>query len=118
MYLFPRGYPRGAFTDIRVERGRLSVVAGLHCLSGRGLVLLPVKTKRSHRHAVLAPEVVQPFRMVCVWQLEQRLALDPAWNQTGFVFTKPYGRSIDSEKVTHGFKRIIDKGGLSGVHPS
>ena len=37
------------------------------------------------------------------------------WQDTGFVFTKPDGRPLDPEKVTHAFTSVARAAGLRGV---
>jgi len=45
----------------------------------------------------------------------QRLELGPAWNDTGFVFTKPDGKPLDPEKVSKGFAQIATDAGLKSI---
>ena len=103
------------WTDVDLDRGRLSVVAGLHRLTGKGLVLLPTKTARSRRSVSVGAEALDTLRHVRMQQLENRLAAGPAWHDTGFVFTKGDGSPIDPEKVTHAFARVARGAGLTGV---
>ena len=49
------------WTEVDLERCTLSVVAGLHRLTGQGLVLLPTKTARSRRQVSITDEVVDPL---------------------------------------------------------
>ena len=48
-------------------------------------------------------------------QLVKRMELGSGWQDAGFVFTKPDGRPMDPEKVTHGITCIVRAAGLKGV---
>ncbi|MEE9324055.1 MAG: PAS domain-containing protein, partial [Dehalococcoidia bacterium] len=41
-------------------------------------------------------------------QVMQKLELGPAWNDTGFVFTRLDGRPLDPSKVSADFRRTAD----------
>ncbi len=101
--------------DVDLDRGTIRVVAGLHRLTGMGLVLLPTKTARSRRQVTITQEVVDVLRSIRGSQLMAKMELGPAWQDTGFVFTKPDGRPMDPEKVTHAFTSIVRAAGLNGV---
>jgi len=103
------------WANVDLDRHTLNVVAGLHRLSGRGLVLLPTKTSRSRRQVALTQEVVDVLRQIRGSQVMQRLELGPAWNDTGFVFTKPDGKPLDPEKVSKGFAQIATDAGLKSI---
>ena len=100
---------------VDVERRRLHIVAGLHFLTGMGLVLLPTKTTRSRRPVSFTTEVVDELRQVRGAQIVQKAELGPAWQDLGFVFTRPDGRPLDPAKVTNGFAEVMKRAGLPGV---
>ena len=52
------------WSEVDLVRGSLSVVAGLHRLPGRGLMLLPTKTARSRRKVSITQEVVDLLRSI------------------------------------------------------
>ena len=101
--------------EMDLDRGAISIVAGLHRLKGKGLVLLPTKSHRSRRQVVISSEVVTVLRQIRARQAEQRLALGPVWQDTGFVFTKLDGRPFDPEKVSNAFASSRGAAGLEGV---
>src|SRR3990172_6582554 len=103
------------WSEIDLERGRISVVAGLHRLAGRGMVLLPTKTARSRRQISITGEVIDVLRLVRRRQIEQRLASGSAWHQSGFVFTDTSGNPIDPDRVTKEFVRLARLAGLEPV---
>lgn len=45
-------------------------------------------------------------------QIEQRLAAEDAWVNTGYVFTQAYGRPLYPDEVTREFTAIVRKVGL------
>lgn len=38
-----------------------------------------------------------------------------AWNDTGFVCTSPDGKPLDPDWVTHAFKKVVEKLGITPV---
>ena len=100
------------WSEVDLDKGSIRVVAGLHRLPGMGLVLLPTKTARSRRQVAVTHEVIDVLRQIKGYQLVQRLQLDPACQDTDFVFTKPDGSPVDPEKVTKAFAAIVKVAGL------
>ncbi|HHY38460.1 MAG TPA: site-specific integrase, partial [Clostridia bacterium] len=48
-------------------------------------------------------------------QKEERLMAGELWNDTGFVCTSPDGKPLDPDWVTHAFKKVIEKLGITPV---
>ena len=103
------------WSDVDLDRCTLNVVAGLHRLPGQGLVLLPTKTSRSRRQVPITEEVVDVLHQVRGEQTLQRITLGSAWNDSGFVFTKPDGGPLDPERVTKGFAKTAKEAGFNGI---
>ena len=101
--------------NVDLEHRRLYIVAGLHSLTGQGQVLLPTKTTRSRRPVPFTDEVADVLRQVRGTQIMQKAELGPAWQDNGFVFTRPGGRPLDPAKVTNGFAEVMKRAGLPGV---
>ena len=93
----------------------LTVVAGLHRLKGRGLVLLDTKTASSRRPVDLQSEVVDLFRQMRVQQIERALGLGVPFNEQGFVFCLADGRPLSPEGVSREFARLRTEAGLTGL---
>ena len=55
------------------------------------------------------------MRQIRESQLVKQVELGPAWQDTGFVVTKPDGRPIDPAKVTNAFAQVMQDVGLAGV---
>ena len=103
------------WTEVDLDRSTLNVVAGLHRLTGQGLVLLPTKTARSRRQLAVTEEVVDLLHQIRGQQLVRRMALGGAWHDGGFVFTKDDGSPLDPEKVTKEFAKTAKVAGFSGL---
>ena len=101
--------------EVDLDRCTLNVVAGLHRLTGQGLVLLPTKTARSRRQVSITEEVVDVLHQVRGQQMVRRMALGSPWQDNGFVFTKPDGSPLDPEKVTKAFAKVAKEAGFSGI---
>lgn len=89
-----------------LERGRLHVVAGLHRIKGKGLLLLPTKTRRSRRSVSFSSEVGDVLRQIQGDQLLKQVELAGAWNDTGYVFTDELGNPIDPGRVSKEFAKV------------
>lgn len=100
--------------QVDLEGRSLSVVAGLHRIKDRGLVLLPVKTNKSRRRIDLDTETVGLLRGLRVRQLEQRLAAGPAWGETGHVFTTADGGPVDPARLSRDFATVARRAELTG----
>ena len=101
--------------EVDLEEQRLSVTNGLQRISGIGLIDTSPKTARSRRLLSLSPRTVGALRRTRALQLEQRMAVGPAWEQTDYVFTGPEGRPIDPDAVSKEFARASRAAGLKGV---
>ena len=103
------------WNSVDLDQGVLRVVAGLHRLPKRGLVLLPTKTNRSRRQLPIAPEIVDVLHRIRGEQMVSEIELGPAWEHAGFVFTRLDGMPLDPAKVTKEFTRVIRTLGLGRV---
>ena len=101
--------------DVDLAGGALSVTQTLQRVHGQGLLMLQPKTARSRRRVALSPEVVALLRAHRARQAELRLAVGPVWQEGGWVFTRPDGRPLDPDEVTHAFARTIKAAGIAGV---
>ena len=95
------------WSEVDLDRPTLSVVAGLHRLPRQGLILLPTKTSRSRRQISLTDEVVGVLHQIRGQQMVQKIAPGSAWEDTGFVFTKPNGTPLDPERVSKEFSKVV-----------
>lgn len=76
------------------------------------LVALPPKNGRS-RQIELTPTAVDALRRHRERQTTERLLLDEAWTNSGFVFTNEVGKPIEAANLTNrSYKPLLAKAGL------
>ncbi|MCH8109544.1 MAG: site-specific integrase [Chloroflexi bacterium] len=97
---------------VDLPNAQLSVANTLQRIDGHGLVEGQPKTFLSRRLIAVSPRAVALLRSIHRNQLEQRLAVGPLWQDTGYVFTQANGSRIDPDKATRDFTRIVSKNGL------
>lgn len=81
----------------------------------RGLVLAPPKTDRGRRTVDLDAET---FAVLKHWrraQLEERMAFEGEWQDTGFIFTRKDGTLNDPDVISQRFDKIVTRLGLPPV---
>ncbi len=70
------------------------------------------KMQRSRRQLSLDADTAAVLRAHRARQNEQRLALGPAWEDSGLVFTSARGGALDGRGVTQPFQRQLARAGL------
>jgi integrase len=93
--------------DIDLDRGTLSVRRTLSRGSGGTWHLTEPKTASGRRQIALPESCVAALRMHRLRQLERRMALGPAWEDHGFVFTGRTGAPLHVNSMTVHFKKLI-----------
>ena len=63
----------------------------------------------------ISGDMIALLQRIKVGQLEQRLAIGSAWNDTGFVFTHVDCKPLDPAKVSKDFAKIRKAAGLKHV---
>jgi integrase len=63
------------------------------------------KTARGRRSIALDPATVAALRSHRRWQLEERLAVGPGWEDSGLVFTWPDSRPLHPERFSKWFEQ-------------
>jgi integrase len=106
-----------AWEDVDLDLGHLRVRQAVQRAVGGKLVLGEPKTKRSRRVLDLPNPVTEALRVHRTRQSTERLALGPAWTDTGFVFTTPLGTMLDPSNMRRSFAMLTDKAGLGHWHP-
>ena len=97
---------------IDFDAGYLMVVKTLQRIDGHGLVEEKPKTQKSRRSVALSEASLALLGRVRANQSAQRLAVGPAWHDSGLVFTQVNGKPIDPNRVTREFQSIVRKAGL------
>ena len=75
------------------------------------------KTSHGRRRIALDPETVQVLREWRKRQLEERMAWGPAWQETGYVFTREDGTPWHPDRILKIFKRLVSETGLPPIPP-
>jgi len=91
--------------DIDLDAERLQVTQTLQRVEGR-LQLLPPKTRHSRRTVPLPPPCVDALRQHRARQDRERLALGPAWTDSGLVFTTTIGTPIEPDNLRRSWDRV------------
>ena len=99
------------WSDVDLERKTIRLRQGLQVVDKQRQII-ELKTERSRRTLALPDQIVSVLRTHCTKQKEQRLAAGARWQDTGFVFTTPYGRPRDGCNTTRDFKRLLTSAGL------
>ena len=95
------------------DKGTILVNKQLHRSQkkGEGYYFAPPKNNKS-RTIRPAPYVMTLLRQQKLVQTQMRLAVGPAWQESGLVFTNEFGRYISLRAVFDCFKRTVRKIGL------
>lgn len=100
---------------VELEGGMLQVRATLQ-RTGDGFVFAEPKTVRSRRQVVLTRAAVEALRRHRARQLEERLQVGPAWQDSDLVFTTEIGSPIEGTNLTRtSFCRLLDQAGLPRI---
>jgi integrase len=99
--------------DLDLDAGTVSVRATLKRLPGIGLLLDRPKTDRACRTVALPDFCVKTLHEHRRRQLEERLAAGSRWQDSGHVFTTPFGGPIDPDNlVKRQYHEITKAAGL------
>jgi integrase len=105
------GMRRGEILGLRWQDVDLSLarVAVRQTLTNAGyeIVIGEPKTRRSRRSVALDQNTVAVLREWRVRQAEERLAAGPAWEDTGYVFTREDGRYVHPDTFSYWFERHL-----------
>lgn len=98
--------------DVDLEAGVLHVQQTCQWLPHRSFIFRQPKTQRSRRSVALSPESVRRLRRHRQRQLEERLLLGPAYEDSGLVFATPLGTPIDPSNLRRAWSGIVRAAGL------
>lgn len=92
---------------VDLDAGALGVTQGLQRIYGKGLVETPPKTAKSRRRVALSPQAVAILKRQHARQAEQIVNIGrDLWAKGDWVFTRPDGRPLDPDEVTHAFTKL------------
>lgn len=113
-----------AWSDVDLDARTLRVGASLARQRTRDggtaathLVISRPKTASSWRTQALTDPVVEALREHRKRQAAERLAVGPAWDDHGLVFTTELGHTLDPDNFSRAFTRIAQEAGLGKRHP-
>ena len=81
----------------------------------RGLVLAPPKSDRGRRTIDIDEETLAAVKGWRRAQLEERMAYDGDWQDTGFIFTRKDGTLSDPDVISQSFDKLVARLGLKPV---
>ena len=100
--------------DVDLKTGRISVRRS-HVPIGTKVIVTQPKTRRGTRLVSIDPGTVTVLKKRRQQQMEERLAWEGAWNDTGLVFTWEDGSMIHPERATKNFASAVKKAGVPGI---
>lgn len=102
------------WVDVDLEAGQLAVRQTLLSLDYE-LIFSTPKTKRSRRTIALDSNTVAVLRAWKKRQLEERIAIGSAYQETGLVFTKVDGACLHPDLVSQSFDRLVKRAGVTRI---
>jgi integrase len=102
------------WSDLDLDDGTLTVRGQYQKLDGAWTWVEP-KTDASIRTLALPPYVAASLRAHRARQLEERLAVGPAWVDYDLVFPSALGAPPAPESVSHMFKKRVKRAGLPPI---
>jgi integrase len=105
-----RGLRRGEavglrWCDVDLDHGTITITQQVTC-AGDQILIGPPKSAASRRVIALDRHTVQVLRDHARRQRLERLAAGRGWQDAGYVFTRPDGRALHPNYVTHRFCRL------------
>ena len=101
--------------DVDLERGTVTVRRTLQRLPGEGIAYREPKTARSQRTMPLGPTALETLRHLRRRQLEERLAVGPAYQDRGAVLSTTLGTPLDGGNLRRAFYRLVCQAGLTAL---
>ena len=102
------------WVDVDLDAGRVSPRRPRVVVNHEVLVSEP-KTAKGRRSIALDPATAAALREHRRWQLEERLAVGPGWEDSGLVFTWPDGRPLHPERFSKWFEQHARAAGLPKI---
>ena len=94
------------------DAGTLTVRWALQRQVGKGVVLVPPKSKAGRRTIKLPDQLRDTLRTHRVRQHEQRLAAANVWEDGSFVFCQSNGRPLDARRDWQAWKVLLKSAGV------
>ncbi|WP_027718778.1 site-specific integrase [Desulfovirgula thermocuniculi] len=101
--------------DVDTNTGTISVRRTLQRLPETGFIFTEPKSQKSRRQVLIPPVLVEILKEHRRRQLENRMRLGEKYQDHGLVFPRQDGQPEDPSNISHRFKALVDKLGLSGL---
>jgi integrase len=101
--------------DLDLTAGTASIRRSLQRTRTGGLTHLPTKTRASERRIALPTECLHSLKKHQERQDKERETAGSAWQDSGFVFTTPTGRPLESANLTRRFRSFLNRAGLRRI---
>jgi len=101
------------WSDMDLDGGVMRIARTAQRITGRGLVYSTPKTPSSSRSVALSPETVRVLSEHRRSQLELRLVLGPAYEDSNLVFAWGNGHPLERGAVRSALKKIARSAGLT-----
>ena len=102
------------WSDVDLENGRLSVRRAL-IPTNRDVVVSEPKTAKGRRVIALDPATTEVLKEQAAGQLEEQREWDPAWSDSGLVFTAENGKALDPETISRWFRIAVKRAMLPPI---
>ena len=103
------------WADLDLNASRASIRRAAVRVKGEGVVMLPPKTKRGRRSISLDADTVAMLRAHRGTQLIHQAEPGSLYENSGYVFARPTGGSLDPNVLTDTWRRLVAKVGVSHV---
>ncbi|MFB7778848.1 tyrosine-type recombinase/integrase [Streptomyces bauhiniae] len=101
--------------DLDLAGGTASIRRTPQRTNSSGLTALPTKTQSSERRIALPTPCLRSLEQHRTWQRGERDAAGTAWQDSGYVFTRPDGAPIEGATLTRHFTALLDRAGLRRI---
>lgn len=119
---FSTGMRRGEllglqWKDLDWDNGMIKVSRQVYNPSGGGFIFQPPKTERGRRAIRLGPGLLDSLRHHYNYMIPKMIAIvgPDSWKDHDLIFPSRYGVPQVGSTITKGFKRLIEKFGLSEI---
>ena len=104
------------WSAVDLERGTVQVRGSLQRTRDNRPAIVEPKTPSSRRQVMLTRTATAALRRHRTRQLEERLRLGPAWNESDLVFTSEIGTPLSATNlVRRSFRRLLERAGLPRI---
>ena len=103
--------------DIDFDNVLISVVREIVFVPGLGYLIRPPKSAMSRRAIEITSKVAIALQRHRASQAEQRLRIGPAWEDGGWVFTRPDGCYLRSDAISKAFEALREQIAIPPVRP-